>query len=239
MASKLSKVNVEAALSSISSLTAAIGRASLETGNPVIWVDTQKAMGNALDKMIALPRSPPLFFFDASNDSAALFCQYGIQLRGVMDLQLMELAAARSRGSRLIETGIVSGLATCIERDLDLSPAEKQTWAEGKKKGYALFCPDKGGDQQAFNQRPLAQELMDYCAADVRYLPGLWTVYNGRIAACWRPWLRSATESRIRESQIVTYSPRGRGKEDRRKRRVEREQAGIRKRKDRDHLNSL
>ncbi|KAK7943760.1 uncharacterized protein PG986_012873 [Apiospora aurea] len=146
-------------------------------------------------------------FFDVRNDSGALFSHYSIRLRGVADLQLMELAA-RSYGSRRF----VNGLAKCIERDLGLSPAEKRAWAEGKERGLALFHPDRGGDYEVFNQRPLAQELKGYCVADVRFLPRLWAVYDIKIAARWRPRLRSATESRVRrvrESQSATYNPHG------------------------------
>lgn len=141
-------------------------------------------------------------FFDVRNDSDALLSHYGIRLRGVMDIQLMELAA-RSHGGRRF----VNGLSRCIERDLGFGPAEKRSWTQGKEKGLALFHPDKGGDYEVFNQRTLAQELRDYCVADVTFLPRLWAWYNSKIAAIWRPRLYSATEARVPESQSAAYNP--------------------------------
>ncbi|KAK8131443.1 hypothetical protein PG984_007881 [Apiospora sp. TS-2023a] len=133
--------------------------------------------------------------FDVRNHSDALFSHYGIRLRGVTDLQLMELAA-RTFGDRRF----VNGLSRCIERDLGLGLIEKRDWTQRKER-------EKGGNHEVFNQRPLAQELKNYCVADVTFLPRLWALYNFKIAAAWRPRLRSATEARIRDSQSATYSP--------------------------------
>ena len=145
-------------------------------------------------------------FFDVRNDSDALFSHHGIQLRGIADLQLMELAA-RPQDRRLL-----SGLAKCIKKDLGLSVAEKEAWARGKARGLALFAPERGGSYQAFDQRPLAPEMMEYCVADVTFLPRLWEVYERRLTAVWRPKLQRATEARVRESQSATYKPHGREK---------------------------
>ncbi|XMA11671.1 hypothetical protein WAI453_004462 [Rhynchosporium graminicola] len=58
-------------------------------------------------------------FFDVRNDSAALYHQYGIKLQGIVDIQIMELAARYSR-----RTTYIWGLNASIERYLRLSHEE-------------------------------------------------------------------------------------------------------------------
>lgn len=59
--------------------------------------------------------SIPKAFFDVRNDSDALFHLFGINLAGVQDIQLMELA------TRTISKRCVNGLSKCMERDCDSS----------------------------------------------------------------------------------------------------------------------
>lgn len=54
--------------------------------------------------------------FDVRNDSDALYSHFGIELAGVQDLQLMQLAT-RAPGRRRL----VSGLSRCIEYDCPLT----------------------------------------------------------------------------------------------------------------------
>lgn len=75
----------------------------------------------------------------------------------------------------------LKGLGNCILHDLGLGKEEKQH-AEGiKQKGIQLFSPERGGSYEIFNQRPMGQEIVDYCVQDVAYLPKLFDKYNGKL----------------------------------------------------------
>ncbi|KAF2135225.1 uncharacterized protein K452DRAFT_334717 [Aplosporella prunicola CBS 121167] len=79
--------------------------------------------------------------FDVRNDSDALYHHYGIQLKRMHDIQLMEVATRRKGLSRKC----VNGLAKCIEYDAGLSSAEKAGWKATKDTGTRLFLPAHGG----------------------------------------------------------------------------------------------
>lgn len=142
-------------------------------------------------------------FFDVRNDSDALFSHYGIRLAGVQDLQLMELA------TRTFPRRHVNGLAKCIERDGPMSPADLLTWKTTKEKGVKLFAPEHGGSYAVFNQRPMPQDIIDYCVQDVELLPRLWALYNGKLTQAWRERVRASTIDRIVLSQSATYNGKG------------------------------
>ncbi|EFX06436.1 hypothetical protein CMQ_6757 [Grosmannia clavigera kw1407] len=84
----------------------------------------------------------PKVFFDVRNDSDALFFHFKINLAGVQDLQLMELA------SRTHSRKYVAGLAKCIDRDGNLSPAKGAKWKATKEKGLKMFMPESGGSYE-------------------------------------------------------------------------------------------
>lgn len=54
----------------------------------------------------------PKVFFDVRNDSDALFSHFGVALKGVEDIQLMESATRKTTSSRKY----VTGLAKCVEQ---------------------------------------------------------------------------------------------------------------------------
>ncbi|KAI0125271.1 ribonuclease H-like domain-containing protein [Xylariales sp. AK1849] len=143
-------------------------------------------------------------FFDIRNDSDALFSHYGVRVAGIVDLQLMELA------TRTFPRKFIVGLGKCIERDSGLTLSERTTWLVSKEKGLKLFAPEKGGSYEVFNQRPLAEGIRDYCLEDVRFLPRLWRIYDGKLKPAWRERVKSATVDRIRLSQSPTFNGKGR-----------------------------
>lgn len=143
-------------------------------------------------------------FFDVRNDSDALYSKYQIDLAGIHDLQLMELAT-RSGPKRL-----VNGLSRCIERDARLSLHERSVLAQIKEKGKRLFAPERGGRYEVFNERPLPNDIRLYCAQDVQILPRLWTEYNKKMSPAWRQRMVAESKARVCLSQTVTYDGRGR-----------------------------
>ena len=157
-------------------------------------------------KSILQDASIPKVFFDVRNDSDALHSHFQISLAGIIDLQLLELG---SRAGGLDQKRTVCGLARCIKTHAQLTPAEKKTWEAVKDKGALLFAPEKGGRYEVFDERPLSMEIMNYCVQDVRFLPGLWDVYNKRLGddRKWIALIEEATLERVRDSQSKDYVP--------------------------------
>jgi exonuclease 3'-5' domain-containing protein 1 len=143
-------------------------------------------------------------FFDIRNDSDALYSLYGVHVRGIWDLQLMELA------SRNFQKRCVNGLAKCIERDSRIGYEEKAKWRRVKEKGRDLFDPSRGGSYAVFDQRPLSSEMEDYCTQDVAFMPHLCEIYHEKLCDAWWGKIEIETDARIRLSQSPTFNGKGR-----------------------------
>lgn len=146
----------------------------------------------------------PKVFFDVRCDSDALYSHFQIRLAGVQDLQLMELAK-RPQGRRRF----ISGLARCIEYDSGLAPSEKRTWKSNKEKGRRLFAPELGGSFRVFGERPLREEIQQYCVQDAIYLPRLWSAYEKQLTPTWKARIAEATKARVAESQAPIFAYQG------------------------------
>ncbi|KAK3309811.1 ribonuclease H-like domain-containing protein [Chaetomium strumarium] len=146
----------------------------------------------------------PKVFFDVRNDSDALFSHFQICLAGVQDLQLMELA------TRTSPRKYVYGLARCIERDTTLSAAERRAWMATKERGARAFAPERGGNYQVFNERPLREEIRQYCLQDVYLLPRLWAYYNSKLTKAWEGRVAEASRDRVALSQMPGFNGKGR-----------------------------
>lgn len=126
-----------------------------------------------------------------------------ICVRGICDLQLMQLA---TRGDRRY----VNGLAKCIENDSTLTLSEKLQWQVVKRNGCELFDPNRGGDYAVFENRPLSQEILDYSTQDVAHMPDLWNVYRPKLCDAWWDKITEETERRIKQSQAKVFNGKGR-----------------------------
>lgn len=146
----------------------------------------------------------PKVFFDVRNDSDALYSHYSIALSGVQDLQLMELAARRS------SRRLVRGLGKCIEYDMPMSDSQKASWKATKQTGLKLFAPEFGGSYEVFNVRPMSDEIRQYCAQDVQFLPMLWQRYNREMTPTWSAKVQLEVENRVWLSQSATFNGKGR-----------------------------
>jgi len=122
----------------------ALGRAALDTG---------------LGAILSAP-TPIKLFFDVRRDSEALYHQFGVELKGVCDMQLLELAARRACnqvGTYLPGLGRLLG-----ERFPDLDPA-LQVIKEGMSGNYEAT-------PNLWELRPLTREQNIYAAVDVALL---------------------------------------------------------------------
>ncbi len=157
---------------------------------------------NTLKAILESP-SIPKVFFDVRQDSDALYSHYGINLAGIQDLQLMEIATRARRKSFLC------GLKKCVERDMPMTVTERHSWMKAKDEGLQLFAPGKGGSYEVFNQRPLPEKIRIYCIQDVHYLPRLWDLYNRKLTPRWRARVQDATEDRVVQSQAENFNGEG------------------------------
>ncbi len=153
----------------------------------------------------------PKVFFDVRNDSDALFAHFGVQLQGVEDVQLMESATRKTTQSRRL----LSGLAKCVEKHAPMSfggSGGSGSWKLAKEKGERLFKPEYGGSYEVFNQRPIPEEIVDYCVGDVQCLPELRDRFWGTRTGAWRDLVKEESERRVAASKRAEYQPHGREK---------------------------
>lgn len=72
--------------------------------------------------------------------------------------------------------------------------------------------PECKGLYKVFNARPLSEVIIKSCAQDVRILPKLWAVYNGKLGMSWKEKIESATRYRINICIQAGYTGVGRHK---------------------------
>lgn len=145
----------------------------------------------------------PKVFFDVRNDSDALFAHFGVELRGVADIQLMESAARTNTRSRKY----LNSLAKCVEKCF-LLDVDKASWRLAKEEGERLFKAEHGGSYEAFNQRPIPDKIIAYCVGDVKCLPHLWDQFSKNTNR-WRDLVNEETRKRVAASQKPEYQSHG------------------------------
>ena len=149
-------------------------------------------------------------FFDVRNDSDALYNLHGVYLQGVVDLQLMELTT-RLRSRRLL-----NGLGRCLESYFAKSQMilEAAEWTQAKQAGLWLFAPERRGNYEVFNVRPMRQAIIDYnyCIQDVTFLPMLYDDYSQNLSPTWVMKLDREAQRRVAVCQQSSYLPHGRQK---------------------------
>jgi exonuclease 3'-5' domain-containing protein 1 len=168
---------------------------------------TAGAEGKTLQDILQDERLPKVFF-DARNDSDALFAHFGIALQGVEDVQLMESATRKTTASRKF----LNSLKNCAE---DIGPStfgrnQLAGWKLAKTKGEQLFKAELGGSYDVFNLRPIPEGVISYCTGDVKILPELRDRFWARRTNQWRELVVEETKKRIAASQRLEYQPYGR-----------------------------
>ncbi|MCJ1311910.1 hypothetical protein MMC25_005583 [Agyrium rufum] len=115
----------------------------------------------------------PVLLWDCRQDSDAVNYQFKVALAGVIDLQLMEVAARDGRNKYYL-----GAYGECVLDDAGLSPVEKKVMNEDKK-AKATFIPEYRGNWDRLAERPMRREIYRYCAGDVKYMPALFRKYAG------------------------------------------------------------
>ncbi|SPJ72639.1 uncharacterized protein FTOL_02368 [Fusarium torulosum] len=142
-------------------------------------------------------------FFDVRDSSHALYTHYDIALEGIHDIQLMELA------TRSYCRAYVKDLSTCIGRDAPISKADMLSWINIKGKGLELLAVEMGGLLKVFNQRPIPQDTIQYCAQNVQLLSRLYAHYRSKLTPVWKERMISASKDRVRQSQLANFNGQG------------------------------
>ena len=145
----------------------------------------------------------PKVFFDVRTDSDALFGLFGISLAGVFDLQVMEFGARTHHGR------FVNGLASCIDRSLDLNAEQKEERKRIKEAGIKMVAPKHGGTFEVFNERPLNSDIVLYCVQDVLWLPKLFDTYASKLGKKRWNKVDKATKERLEKSWSAEYEGNG------------------------------
>lgn len=134
-------------------------------------------------------------FYDVRANNDALFNLFSVNLDGVYDLQLAEVATRSDGWER--NNRFVNGLAKSIKADAGLTYTERSRFESIKTAGQRLFAPEFGGTYEVFNTRPMPDAIIDYCAGDVILLPRLYEKYTRAMTPIWPKMLEDETKKRV------------------------------------------
>jgi len=147
-------------------------------------------------------------FWDVRNDSDALFSLYGINVEGVYDAQLLEVAYKRFKiGNAKFLKGLADAVITYVKPGVN--------WCQVKNAGKALLFPGNGGSYQLFEKRPLDPRILAYAANDTIFLFRLVDILEaglGRTLVQWRKRVLKGSSERVADSHRAAYSPHGRSR---------------------------
>lgn len=130
--------------------------------------------------------------FDARSDASALSRQFNVRLRGCYDLQLAEVAVRqmKSPGAGWL-MGLDKALGSCLPATAAMN--EDLLWGSQVSKTY-----HQSGKMQIWKERPLSEELLQYAAADVRYLHKLKEALDKQLPQSIIQKVKKVSSSRIR-----------------------------------------
>jgi len=129
--------------------------------------------------------------FDVRSDSTQLSKEYGVRLRGVYDLQLAEVA---HRQLQLIPTAYLLPLTKTLEKYVKRLPTFEKDMLNSQDVARTYHYSNK---TEIWEQRPLAAELQEYAACDVRYLHALADALNKKLPKEIVTMVQRATMQRI------------------------------------------
>lgn len=150
---------------------------------------------------------------DCRNDSAALFFQYDVNIRGVFDTQAAHaVLQLQDTGKPVYKVKNVSLNALCELYGAPVNPMKEQV-----KNIYRR-------DQKFWARRPLTRDMICYAAADVLALVP--TIYNA-MARCIKPEFTNLFKE-LCEEQVLLYIQSDEVKNRKKQRKVETEVADLR-----------
>ncbi|KAG8927347.1 hypothetical protein FRC02_008264 [Tulasnella sp. 418] len=144
----------------------------------------------------------PKVFFDCRNDSDALYNLFQVDMKGVKDVQLMELATRPGRKRFL------NGLARTIEGYAGLNPDQLEEWKKVKEQGKDMF--NNSETAVVVEQRPLDPVFLKYSVQDVVLLPKLYCIFDLKLNNKWRPKVENEVFWRLQYARQANYFGEGR-----------------------------
>lgn len=156
--------------------------------------------GMTLKSILQCPDIPKIFY-DVRADADNLFNAFDVSLQGVVDLHLYELAV------RVGSKRFLNPLALSIMNDIRPSGTAQQQWSDWISNGQKCISPELGGDLRAWDERPLRNELVNYCLADVIYLPRLLEVYETKLngKSEWRKKIELEVQARLKLAEDFAF----------------------------------
>mmetsp|Transcript_51145 Transcript_51145/g.122490 ORF Transcript_51145/g.122490 Transcript_51145/m.122490 type:complete len:480 (-) Transcript_51145:2-1441(-) len=145
-------------------------------------------------------------WFDPRNDVDALYHQFGITPRNVMDLQLAEVAIRRSQGHVV---KFVTGLQRCLQQSDQLSHDQVSCAQDIDNRAKSLFEPKFGGRYETFQERPLRDVILMYAAHDSRYMLLLYQYYIQKLTEEWYGRVLAGSSERAKWFQHTDYKRPG------------------------------
>ncbi|KAF8744820.1 3'-5' exonuclease, partial [Rhizoctonia solani] len=161
----------------------------------------------------------PKVFYDVRTSADNLFNAFDISVQGVIDLQVHELVGSPSGVEEISQSSCQSGLTLffyprlSIMNDIRPSEAVQQQWTDWISSGQKCISPELGGNLRAWDERPLRQELVNYCMADVIYLPRLLQVYESKLSNKpleWRKKIEHEVQARLKLAEDFSFDSYGR-----------------------------
>ncbi|KAK7420410.1 hypothetical protein QQX98_002833 [Neonectria punicea] len=156
------------------------------------------ASGSTSLRHILESESIPKAAFDLRGLSGILFHQYSVFLKGMYDLQLMELASRDTKQSKKY----LAGFKKCIDEDIPSTNATKQRWLQSEDLTNMRLFNSLGYGPRSSIKR-------------IELYPSLWEVYRGKLG---RPgeafWLQSAryySNKRVTDSKENRINPGNQG----------------------------
>ncbi|KAF2664876.1 hypothetical protein BT63DRAFT_428833 [Microthyrium microscopicum] len=199
----------------VSFLTVLLGRCLLFDTTRCFIIDVKTLGAKAFNtpgtskrtlKDILCDETSSKVFFDVRNASHVLSTSFGISLKGVSDLQLMENAWRRTSKSR----EFLGGLVECVQSTLRHTYfIEFASWMKTYKEGNLYLRNEKDNSLCImFNYRPVRDQVKEYCVANIEHLQKLSKNYSTKVLS-GEDWVRDATRKRVVESQDPDFKHPG------------------------------
>lgn len=198
------KLGRKGSISIISLFVPSLGRVYhidlISLGDAVL--STEPASGTSLKTILESPTIKKMFF-DVRNDSDALSAHHQISLRGVIDIQLMELA------TRTYYRRYLASLAKCVEGDSAVAPAAKEHWRSVAQTFDLRRRSEELSGRHIINIRPIDPLVLEFSKLRVVLLPHLWRAYSNKLRAdgelFWRSKITFETEERVKLAKSASY----------------------------------
>ncbi len=145
--------------------------------------------------------------WDARNDAAGLYREFGITLDGVVDVQLM---VCKATGYKYQPNR--PRLDMAIDAFCEMSDEVSARMTNTKEAGKRMWKPALGGTFAVFSDRPLHPRIIAYCVNDTYFLDDLYEHALGRISADGLREVKQLCHRQLKATTRASYQHAGRVK---------------------------